>query len=356
MRAINYGSALQAYALNAYLRKQDFDVYTIDYTTESQQSLYRIFEPLNGIMALCRNIHSLINYRKLTEHQHRFNSFIERFIPTTQRFHTAEQLNSYKFGADYYICGSDQIWNANCDDFDPNYMLSFVEDKRKCISYAPSLGSGGFSQRTTDAIKKYTGRFKALSSREEAGAEIISSQTGRSVSIVADPVFLLSAEEWKEIADRKLLKQDYILGYFIGDRPGLRDFAHKMSKSTTMPVVVIYKNLRDIKFGFKNMYECGPTDFVSLVMHAKSVVTNSFHAVAFSLIFRKDFWVFTGKGNTDSRIEGILDIVGLSGRIIDNSYDKISDYLSPIHYSAPEISKLDKYIAYSKEFLLKNLS
>lgn len=355
-RACNYGSALQAYALNKYLRNNGFNVRTIDYTTEPQQKLYRLFEPMHSLMAVFRNIQSLFNYRQLKEHRRRFDRFIETKIPMTKPITDAEGFRTLSSEADYFICGSDQIWNTNCDDFDSNYMLSFVSEKQKCISYAPSLGGGESSPNTIEAIKKYVKGFKALSSREYAGAKAISSITECKVSTVLDPVFLLSAKEWKEIAGERLIGKDYILGYFIGDCPGMREFALKMSKSTHLPVIVIYKNLRDILYGFKNMYEAGPVDFVSLVLHSKGIVTNSFHAVAFSLIFSKDFWVFTGKSTFDSRISNILDIVGLSDRIIDSSADSITNYLAPVVYTAEKLEQLQMQILSSNNYLLSNLS
>lgn len=355
-RAINYGSALQAYALNKFLRENGHNVYTIDYTTDSQQSLYRIFEPLRGIMSIFRNIQSLLCYRKLKKHRARFEKFIESYIPMTKSVSSPKDFAQISSDADYYICGSDQIWNANCDDFDSNYMLSFVPQKNKCISYAPSLGAGGSSNKTQEAIKEYVKDFKALSSRENAGAAIVSNITGREVPTVADPVFLLSEDDWLSISSERIIKHEYLLGYFIGDRHGMRDFANKMSHSTDLPVVVIYKNLRDIRFEFKKMYECGPIDFVSLVRHSKGIVTNSFHAVAFSLIFKKDFWVFTGKPSTDARITDILDLIGVTDRIIDESYDRITDFLAPVHYSEKGLSHLYQHIEKSKHFLLSSLS
>lgn len=354
-RAINYGSALQSYALNRFLRNEGFDAQTIDYTNTAQQQLYRIFERLRDLKSILRNIQSFLNFRKLQEHRRRFDDFIKDKVPQTMRIDGASDFDLIKSCADFYICGSDQIWNADCDDFDSNYMLSFVEDKSKCISYAPSLGAGGSSRQTLEAIRTFTPQFKALSAREQSGADIISGLTGRNVATVVDPVLLLSKDEWKEVAKERQIKKDYILGYFIGDRPGMREFAQKMSKATELPVVVIYKNLRDLKYGFKNLYDSGPDDFVSLVLHSKGIVTNSFHAVAFSLIFNKNFWVFNGRNSKDSRISGLLNILGLSDRIIDDRADDISDYLSDISYSDLNHSILDRHIADSKKFLLKNL-
>lgn len=355
LRAVNYGSALQAYALNQFLRDNGYDARTINYTTEAQQDLYKLFEPLRGIMSIARNLQSVFNFHKMREHNRRFQTFISDYIPTTKEVNETEALKKISYDSDYFVCGSDQIWNANCDDFDSNYMLSFVENKNQCIAYAPSLGGGVSSMATKNAIKNNTSDFKALSARENTGAQVVAEMTGRDVTTVADPVLLLSADQWRGIASPRLRKGDYILGYFIGDVRDMRKFANDMRKKTGLQVVVIYKNLRDIKYGFKNLYESGPADFISLVMNSKGIVTNSFHAVAFSLVFKKDFWAFTGKRNADTRITGLLNLLNLSDRIIDISERHIVDYLEPIPYARLNYSSFDDYIAKSKEYLLSNL-
>ena len=128
-RAYNYGSALQTYALNRYLTQLGNKVKTIDYTTKEQQNLYAIFEPIKGWMSFARNIQSLIYYASIKRHKGRFESFLLDRVPMTQRIQIAEDFARLINQFDYFLCGSDQIWNAQCDDFDPNYMLSFVTDK-----------------------------------------------------------------------------------------------------------------------------------------------------------------------------------------------------------------------------------
>ena len=353
--AYNYGSALQTYALNKYLRNIGFDAVTIDYTSDSQQNLYKIFEPCRGLMPLARNLQSLCKYRALKKHLKRFDKFLDEQVPMVSWSDSKDAKRQISETYDFFVCGSDQIWNAQCDDFDDNYMLSFVSDKKKCVAYSPSLGAGGESDNTIDALKRNVLDFRALSCRESNGSSIISRVTGRQVETTADPVLLLSENEWNEIAPDRVVEGDYILGYFIGDRAGMRDFAKQMSKSTGMPVVVIYKNLRDIKYGFKTKYDCGPTEFVSLIKHARGIVTNSFHAVAFSLIYKKDFWVFTGKGDSDSRISGILDLAGLQQRIVDGDRFKMNDYLDHICYEDLDMSGLLAYVDSSKEYLNNSL-
>lgn len=352
-RAYNYGSALQTYALNFYLRKLGNDVRTIDYTNKQQKKLYRIFEPLNGFLSTFRNIHSLLNCFKLFKHKRAFENFLLNNVPMTGKINCQEDLCSLDNEFDYFICGSDQIWNVDCDDFDSNYMLSFVSNKKKCIAYAPSLGAGASNVKTKEIIGKYTSDFKALSSREAKSATIIEEATQKHITKVLDPVFLLSAAEWTGIIPNRIVKNDYILGYFIGDVEGMRDFASRFSKHKKMPVVVIYKNLRDLKYRFINHYEVGPTEFVSLILNANSIVTNSFHAVSFSIIFQKNFWAFVDSKSSDSRITGLLEDVKLKSRLINNTLN--INMLENINYERLDFSVLNDKINVSKNFLKENL-
>lgn len=355
-RAYNYGSALQAYALNKFLRTNGFEVKTIDYTTKGQQSLYRIFEPIKNIMSIARNIQSLLNYAKLKRHKLRFDTFVSECIPMTDRIHSDAQLEYISREFDYFICGSDQIWNANCADFDSNYMLSFVGDKSKCIAYAPSLGAGAKGFKTSDAIEKFVVGYKSLSSREITSSAIISRICNKPVCTVCDPVFLLSEREWMEIVNQNPIGKDYILGYFIGDVAGLRKFAAKVQKEAKLPVLVIYKNLRDLRYSFTNKYDSGPKEFVSLVRNASFVVTNSFHAVSFSLKFRKNFWVFVNNASIDTRISGILNMVNLTERILTEESMNTVNPLQAIDYTNLPMDELNEFIMKSKEYLISNLS
>ncbi|WP_455621546.1 polysaccharide pyruvyl transferase family protein [Parabacteroides sp.] len=348
LRAVNYGSALQAYALNRYLRNNGHEVRTIDYAISKQTDLYKIFEPLKSVMSLVRNIHSFCNYYKLRKHKSRFDCFIADYIPTTIQFKDDADMESLNSQFDYFICGSDQIWNIDCADFTPAYMLDFVNDRKKCISYAPSLGAGVRNQDLPVLLQRYVSGYKAVSSREKRSISIIESAINIPVADVLDPVFLLSGNEWNKIASQPLVSGDYILGYFIGDIQGMREYAKSMRIKTGMPVIVVYKSLHDLKYRFANHYEAGPREFVSLVKNAQHVVTNSFHAVSFSIIFKKSLHVFVGAHTGDSRIIDLLDSIGLSQRIVTASSE---NYIDDIDWSQTNLSNLDKAIERSKTYL-----
>lgn len=336
-RAENYGSALQAYALNKTIQllNKNYKVETIDYSNSIQQAIYKIFHPIHGIMDIARNFHSLIYYRSLQKKKTRFQSFINQYIPLSN-FNGSDKkrLKEYASKYDIVICGSDQIWNIHCWDFDESYMLDFVNSPTIKISYAPSLGLSSFSDRESMLYKKYLHDFSFISVREQQGADFLKCILNRDIKVVLDPVFLLSAKQWNDIATNAAsmsLPSQYILCYFIGEISGMRKFAKRLSKQTNLPIILIIKNLRDIFSFNKTRFSAGPLEFIHLILNAKYVVTDSFHAVSFSLLFHKIFWVFTANGiegekKPNARIEHILSLSNLNDRNMN-----VSNYMNKIN-------------------------
>ena len=358
-KAYNYGSALQAYALNNYLNQiNNVRAETINYVTQRQTQIYGLFEPVKSILSIARNVHTLMNVRKLVLHKKRFDEFVNNEIVLSKDvFNSSEDLMKISDSYEYYMCGSDQIWNPNTVDFDESYMLSFVDDKSKCIAYAPSIGVSKIKEEHKHYYLENLPNFHRLSVREKSGADIAKEIIGREVKVVLDPVFLLTENQWTNMAKCDI-KCPYVLGYFIGAISGMRDFANRMHKETGLPVVVIYKNLRDMKYRFSNHYDAGPREFVGLVQNAKYVVTNSFHAVAFSLISKKNFWAFTDTSNPNaphSRIENILEDFQLTNRIINKETMSEIDYREPILYKRNFEELIERKRQDSIDYILESL-
>ena len=327
-RAYNYGSALQNYALNYYLRSEGVDAATIDYQNENQENMYKIFQPNNGVMSVLRNIQSLMYYKDLKLHKKRFDSFLLEYIPMTESIRSSEKLSELNKIFDYFICGSDQIWNASCYDFDKSYLLDFVKDKKKCVSFAPSIAIAEIPEDWNEMFREHIIDYKAVSLREQKGADFISKVINKPVPVLMDPVFLLSEEEWSKLSVELELKNPYIFCYFIGDVRGMREFAKNMRKATKLPLVVVYKNIRDMAYPNKKLYGTGPREFLGLIKNAEYICTNSFHATAFSIIFKKNFWAFTDIEHAisaGSRIDNITSLFGLKNRVLNyTNMDKVN--------------------------------
>ncbi len=354
----NYGAVLQAYALNKFLRKNGNDVKTIDFRTPRVAESYKIYYPMRSLGNLVRNVQCAIYSKKLKTRNKKFNKFLENNVPMTSAYYSDKEMEKAELDFDYYICGSDQIWNTHCTNYRDSFLLSFVNDKSKCISYAASIGESTIVDNLIPKFKKELSEFKALSVRELQGAKLISEITGREVKHVVDPVYLLTKKDWESIASKRIFNKPYILFYAVhnGDIEGMREFAKKIQKKLKMPLVVINKNLKEMLYHNTKYYEAGPEDFISLIKNAELVCTNSFHAVSFSAILQTKFWVFSGarEKSTSNRIYSITDRLGLSDRVLNRNNSNSIDIMADIDFKAVQ-EKINYMVKDSKEFLLNSI-
>jgi len=319
----NYGAVLQAYALNHYLNSLGFDAETIDFRTYRVAESYQMYLPTRRPMDLIRNLQSFLSRKKLNMRHQRMKDFIKDNVKLSKNtyYSNAELAADDSLDYDYYICGSDQIWQTYCRNYDDAFILAFARDKGIRLSYAASLGVSSVNPELEPRFRNELSGFSALSVREQNAIKVISSISGKDVVQVMDPVFLLSPDQWKQMMNDQLCPdKPYILFYSVhGGLAGMRKHVKSLSKLYNMPVVVLNKNLREALYPNIKCYDAGPAEFVSLFQGAKYVVTNSFHGCAFSILFGKKFQVFvpgTASTGTASRIYSLMNTLGLSDRIV----------------------------------------
>lgn len=349
----NYGAVLQAYALNRYIRSLGHDVKTIDFRTYRVAESYKLFRPVNGMLDLPRNAQALLYARKLRLRKRRFDTFLEEEVPMTDKSYDSNgELQQTELPFDTYICGSDQIWNTFCRNYDDAFILSFARGRGERISYAASLGADSIHAQKQEQFRRELSGFKALSVRESDAVDIIRPIAGKPVAHVCDPVFLLNTHQWCQAAAGPLMREPYIFFYHVkGDIPGMRDYVRKLSKETGMKVVAVSINLREMLYPNVKLYDAGPREFLSLVQNAAYVCTNSFHATAFSLIFRRKFIVFSPHGAGPSRLTSILQTAGLMDRVYAPGCVPIGE---EIDYDLVW-KRLAPFIGQSEDFLQKAL-
>ncbi|MCC8107088.1 MAG: polysaccharide pyruvyl transferase family protein [Clostridiales bacterium] len=214
---------------------------------------------------------------------------------------------------DIFVTGSDQVWNLECSGEDWSYFLDFAEDEKR-NSYAASFGSSTAGITNKEQMKQLLRNYSHISVREESGYRIISELLGKRVPVVLDPVFLLEKEEWKELFDLSF-EEKYVLVYEVLAGDKLFDQAKTYAKSKGLKVICITSTNR-VRQGAKVVKSAGPIEWLRLFAGASYVFTNSFHGLAFSLIFEKQFFVelLPPPANTNARILELLDKVGLTGR------------------------------------------
>lgn len=225
-------------------------------------------------------------------------------------------------GIDFFICGSDQIWNPTYGTTSELAFCSFAPEKTVCLS--PSFGVSKIPEYREKEYSIWLKKIKALSVREVAGQKIIKNLTGRMSEILLDPTMLVSSKTWENICKEpeNKLPDHYIVCYFLGrvDKSyykKIRDF----SKKKALPIVMLFDILTP------EYYVYDPAEVLYTIKHADYVLTDSFHGSVFSILFHKDFYVFTrneGGLNMNSRIETLLEKFDLNDRLFVGESSDIS--------------------------------
>ena len=324
--AHNYGSVLQAYATCRLLSKWGHDVQIINLRNQAQKDAYRILKPIQSISSIPHRFFTLIIYPQLKTRFNHFERFINKVLPITEiEFRNSAQLRDCIFDFDAFITGSDQVWNPSCQDFESAYFLDFVSKEKLRIAYAPSLGKADMTSDNKYMIKNLLTNIDFVSCREIEGPKILRGLTDKPVTHVCDPVLTLKQDEWAKLADRQTdIKEPYILTYFLNNNHGDRNPVLKISHLLGYRIIALNEYIRDYANpAISHRINSSPEQFLALVRNAAFVITNSFHATAFSVIFKKPFYTMIAANqnvpnNNDSRKVDFLKLLGLESRLVPN--------------------------------------
>lgn len=356
--AHNYGSMLQAYALQQTIQQMNNSCQIINFRSTDQMQMYKVISGRRGFGPLLKDFSHLLFYRSLVKKHKLFELFLENHLITTSRvYHTLKELQQEHFDFDAVVCGSDQIWKPTIADFNWAYLLPFCHHA-KHIAYAPSYGpSPKFSLECKEQFKEYLNGFDAISVREEGTKEIVESLSGmEGIQVVCDPVFLLSKEEWQKIIDpTPIMQRPYIFFYTLfADREMIR-IVKRVSRQMNLPIIVSnFSTFHDLTAGFKMKLDCGPREFLNLIQYATCVCTSSFHGTALASILNKP--LISIRGMKDNRIRSILEQLGLQSYAVNNLAD-VDKVCNMEDYNFERVNvKIAAYRQSGMSFLSKNLS
>lgn len=362
----NYGGVLQAYALCRFLRARGYEAEQIQFNKEQGQSLKRRFGKLyRSLLTIPKRVQYGKIYEELADRKNKFAAFREKKVPHSEKVFSQKSLRQLAAEYELFITGSDQVWhpNAVCDA----YLLDFGVADVKKMSYAASIAKNSLSEEEKERYKKALRDYRAISVREKEAVALLQSIAPCDIQWVVDPVFLLRKEEWKALTQNEGAMEQgdpYVLCYFLGTNQGMRDLARKYADKKKLKLRSI-SHLNgeicesDIGFGDMGMIDASPTDFLRLIQNAEIVFTDSFHAMAFSLLFEKQFFVFErdGQDSMGSRIESLAELFEVSNRYCNGSGQMTMDYLekiAPINYTK-SFSNFEKMRNASISFLIDNV-
>lgn len=315
--ADNYGAVLQAYALQQFIRNNiSPNVYVIDYREKDETKGLSIFKGSthNPIKNLVLNILYLLQRKKLHAIHNKFEDFRNNYLHLTERRYESETSLGECNDMDYFITGSDQVFNARLKDYRVWYLGTISENGKK-VAYAPSFGFSTFTDEITNKILPLLKDFNALSCREESGAKYLSDILCQPIPVLLDPVFLLNREEWKQMAVSPKVKGKYLLVYCLskGKAGKINQLAHQIAKKENLSVVTIGSSGI---FTHGSNAIIGPREFVGCFSNAAFVLTDSFHGTSFSLIFGKRHLSYIANRDKGTRIESVMKIFGKEKEII----------------------------------------
>lgn len=353
--AHNYGSVLQAYALQKIIANMGYKCEIINLRTPKQIEIYSILTKRKGLKYILKNAYHLLYLKKRKIRHRRFEEYISsKYILSEQEYSSCDELIKNPPEYDFYISGSDQIWNLATGDSDLAYFLAFVKSGKK-IAYAPSFGPiGDLNVEQKEIIKNLIKDYHFLSIRENSGASLVDELIGEKIPVLIDPAMLLKKSEWDIISKPVTVNFDYIFFYTLFATPYMIKTVRALSRKLNLPVITPYvSNQYDVITNFIKTTDCGPCEFLSYIKNAKIVCTSSLHSTVFSILYEKPFFAIDGM--KDKRINTLLTKTSLTHRAITlNEFEgKIKNCYNIDFSEAKKTLKTEKIK--SMEFLTKAL-
>ena len=361
----NYGTNLQAIALQRYLRNMGYEVLIINYEVNDEVKIFSFWQKIADRKMLWTRIKRQPEKYAMKRASAKFGSqilkrncklseSIEKQCILTEKVQDEERLISILCQFDLLITGSDQIWNPGW--YHRFYYADYDEVKTEKISYAPSLGVNAIAVEKQADIKRSLRKFKAVSVREKKGAELLRPLMNNEPEVVVDPTLLLDAMDWEALFPKHIQSSgEYVLSMFLTDNRFHWRASDRFAKENGLRHVVIpysgfsYFQKAEIKA------DAGMQEFLDLIRGAKYILTDSFHVTALSIINRKQFYTFTRFRedlftSQNERLRHILTIAGIKERLLPYGTKRIPEMYDITYKNVEKI--LDKEIERSKKYLL----
>ncbi len=323
--AHNFGTTMQAYALKQYLDDQGHEAQIINYRLPSIEKSYWILRrnkpkkqirPMAGYAA--KYLWMIVKRPFALARRRRYENFFAEYFNLTEPFKSVKELRNAKLDFDLIIAGSDQIWNdAIIGNLDPAFFCDFGGPETIRASYAASLGNDTVPEDQHLAFQRFLNGLDFISVRESGAQKSLQALTDKPVDLVLDPTLLVERDVFDRICEPSPYQKDYIyvhVHHHTAKGPELVEAARKLSQQTGLPVV---HNIIGAEFENTLGHACGagPKETLALLAGAKYVITQSFHATVFSIIYGKNFLTLEREKYSE-RLRNLLEILGLQEHFV----------------------------------------
>ncbi|MDN3619149.1 polysaccharide pyruvyl transferase family protein [Polaribacter undariae] len=356
----NYGALLQCYALSTTLEELGFNVQIFNLKKEH-------IKDIEDLPFLSRNKRVFKKSINNAIFESAFDNFRKKYLKSkfTKEIGTKDGLKEFSDSFDAVVVGSDQVWRgAYTKKLQSSFFFDFISDKTKKISYAASFGLDYFEgfKNNESEINTLINKFNAISVREAEGVKICKETFNVEAIHVLDPVFLLSKERYQKIIDAEFKKNEnsYVAYYFLNPDAYRKTILTSVKKEFKIKDEInIYTNN---KFSFRRpSFNLSKYKFKTFstwlgeLSNADFVVTDSFHGLAFSIIFNKQFVCIANSKRGASRMKSLLSLFNLSHRLVNEGESINFETLKTIDYTVVN-REIDNQKLKSINFLQKSIS
>lgn len=347
----NFGSVFQTIATKRIIEDAGVDAECVNYL-QPRYTESRYWS--DGCTSLFRVIRRILYYPIHLYSKHKYSRFLAQNCTLSKPIYDKDDFEKICPKADFYITGSDQVWNYyHNEGVNKHYFFDGIVGKK--IAFASSIGMTDLPADYVEYMKQMLRTYSAISVREASAVKLLSDWGIKSIQLV-DPTLVLNEEDWKQYASKRLVKEPYLFVYIpynVSDKEIVYTSVRKIADANNLKVVTYAWDCRKDSMADNTIIFADPGDILSLFFHADRIVTNSFHGTAFSINLNKQFWVYM-PSHFSTRLLSIIELCGLKDRMLegvigDNDINTIIDFTEANRVLEAEREKARKFI---KEALL----
>lgn len=362
----NYGGILQSYALQTVLERMGYDVFVLTRNRNIHVG------PISLLLSWTKSVVQIFGGKKisffnpwrqnreLSKREQYTRAFTRKYIHT----HVVKKLTKGLLNdVDAVIVGSDQVWRPRYfkkqwgTDISKAFLDFQEQPDIKRIAYAASFGTDKweYDETETKRCRILIKKFNAVSVREQSGIELCKKYLEREdVKWVVDPTMLLSQEDYERLIPRDVKAPGDVMCYVLDVNPTVSSVIKRIAEEGKYKVFYANKSVSDTSVPATARILPPVEQWLAGLRDAKIVITDSFHACVFSILFHKPFIVIGNKDRGYSRFESLLSRFGLEYRLIENATQVDESMFTPI--SNEVYKKLEEYRKDSMNFLIKTLN
>lgn len=312
---INFGSILQTIASYETVKQLGYEPIIVNYIPERatlKRYIKGAFSSPAKFVWRCIFLPVYFKYHSI------YRNYLSHYVDLSAPIYDSDNFIDKCPKSDIYIVGSDQVWNSlHNEGFNGRYFFEGIGKEVYKIAFCSSFGRNKIDATEQTKVKILLDEFKAISVREDSGVEILN-KIGITSEQLIDPTFLFTKDIWEKYASKRIEKEPYVLVYIPYNTVNasiIYGSARNLANKYGLKVVTFSWKAKRESLADRTILFADPGDFLSLILHADYVMTNSFHGTAFSINLNKQFWVFQPSAFS-TRIESILNLTGLRDRML----------------------------------------